>query len=182
MIDRRTLIGGAALMTVSTAAAEPQTVFEFRLPKLEGGEHDLTAWRGRVLLVVNTASFCGYTAQYEGLQRAQDRFAARGLTVLGAPSMDFNQESGDEARIRELCELTYGVEFPMTGLMHVRGPDAHPFFRFLAARGGGEPRWNFYKYLVARNGREVRMFPSQVGPETPALTAAIEAALAAPGA
>jgi len=179
MIDRRLVIGALAAMTASPAAAEPRSVFEFRVPRLEGGEHDLAGWRGRVLLVVNTASFCGYTPQFEGLQRLHARFEARGLTVLGAPSNDFNQESGDERRIRELCELTYGVAFPMTGLQRVRGAEAHPLFRFLAARGGGEPRWNFHKYLVARDGRRVQGFPTRVTPDAPDLLRAIEAALAA---
>jgi glutathione peroxidase len=132
------------------------------------------------VLVVNTASFCGYTPQYAGLQRLHERYSGQGLVVLGVPSQDFNQESGDARAIKQFCEANYGIDFPMTALAHVRGSRAVPLFTFLAERGGGPPRWNFHKYLVARDGRTVRGFSTQTGPEARELVQAIEAALAAP--
>ena len=99
--------------------------------------------------------------------------------VLGVPSNDFNQESADNAAIREFCDGQFGIEFPMAALSHVRGPQAIPLFRWLAARGGGEPRWNFHKYLVARDGRAVRSFATRVEPESAEMLTALEAALSA---
>lgn len=175
---RRALLGRAMLAAPLLMAAAPgPDVNGFRLPSLEGGELDFATWRGRVLLVVNTASFCGYTPQYAALQRLHDRFEARGLTVVGVPSNDFNQESADNQRIREFCDAQFGIEFPMAALSHVRGPQAVPLFRWLAAQGGGEPRWNFHKYLVARDGRSVRGFVTGVEPESATLVQAIEGAL-----
>ncbi len=177
---RRAILAAPLLMAAAPAAATE--AWSFRLPSLEGGELDLGAWRGRVLLVVNTASFCGFTRQYADLQRLHDRFEARGLTVLGVPSNDFNQESADNATIREFCDAQFGIEFPMAALSHVRGDQAIPLFRWLAAAGGGEPRWNFHKYLVGRDGRTVRGFATRVEPESPEMQGAIEAALTRPAA
>jgi glutathione peroxidase len=173
---RRALLLGAPLMI---AAGPDTTAFTFRIPAIEGGEHDFAAWRGRVLLVVNTASFCGFTPQYAALQRLHERYATRGLVVLGVPSNDFNQEAGTNQQVREFCDAQFGIDFPMAGLTRVRGVQAHPFFRWAAARGGGEPRWNFHKYLVARDGRAVRGFATSVAPDSPEMLRAVEAALAA---
>ena len=177
-LARRAVLAAPLLMA---AAPEPDA-FSFRFPSLEGGEHDLAAWRGRVLLVVNTASFCGFTPQYAALQRLHDRYGPRGLVVLGVPSNDFNQESASNRQVREFCDAQFGIEFPMAAISHVRGAQAHPFFRWAAARAGGEPRWNFHKYLVARDGRSVRGFATRVAPDSIEMTRAIEAALAAPSA
>jgi glutathione peroxidase len=173
--SRRAILAAPLLMAASPATTD---AWSFRIPSLEGGEHDLAVWRGRVLLVVNTASFCGYTPQYAALQRLHDRFEARGLTVLGVPSNDFNQESADNRQIREFCDAQFGIEFPMAALAHVRGRQAIPLFRWLAAQGGGEPRWNFHKYLVARDGRTVRGFATGVEPGSTEMVQAIEASLA----
>ena len=174
---RRSVLALPLMAAIPATATEPDA-WSFRFPALEGGEHDLAAWRGRVLLVVNTASFCGYTPQYAALQRLHDRYQGRGLVVLGVPSNDFNQESADNRQIREFCDAQFGIEFPMAGLSHVRGAQAHPFFRWAAAKAGGEPRWNFHKYLVARDGRSVRGFATRVAPGGIEMTRAIEAALA----
>ena len=171
------LLGGLAV-TGSAGAAEP-TAFDFRMDSLDGGPLDLGGFRGRPLLVVNTASFCGFTPQYAGLQKLHERFAGRGLVVLGVPSNDFNQESADSRAIKHFCEANYAVTFPMTVPAHVRGAQAAPLFAFLAARGGGPPRWNFHKYLVGRDGRRVQSFPTATEPDAPALLRAVEAALAA---
>jgi glutathione peroxidase len=182
-IGRRAALAGAVAMTAAGAveAADPAaTIFAFRLESLDGGPLDLGQFRGRPMLVVNTASFCGYTPQYRGLEALHRRLSPRGLVVLGAPSNDFNQESSDPNAIKQFCESTYEVQFPMTMPMRVRGPEAHPLFAFLAARGGGAPRWNFHKYLVARDGRTVQGFATRVAPDAPDLTRAIDAVLAAP--
>lgn len=129
---------------------------------------------GKVLLVVNTASRCGFTPQYEGLEALYGRYRDRGLVVLGFPSNDFAQELGAEQDIQNFCRLNYGVQFPMYEKIKVSGPDAHPFYRQLAAQGGGYPEWNFYKYLVDRKGAVIARFPSQTRPDDPQLIAAIE--------
>ena len=111
------------------------------------------------------------------------RATSRGFSeVIGVPSNDFNQESADNATIREFCDAQFGIEFPMAALSHVRGDQAVPLFRWLATAGGGEPRWNFHKYLVGRDGRTVRGFATRVEPESPEMQGAIEAALARPAA
>jgi glutathione peroxidase len=171
------LVGGAVMS--GEAGAVDRTAFDFRMDAIEGGPLDLGGFRGRPMLVVNTASFCGYTPQYAGLQRLHDRFGGQGLVVLGVPSNDFNQESADAATIRQFCETNFNVTFPMTMPARVRGPQAVPLFGFLAAQAGGPPRWNFHKYLVARDGRTVRGFPTATAPDASALVQAIEAALAA---
>ncbi|HBK46502.1 MAG TPA: glutathione peroxidase [Xanthomonadaceae bacterium] len=136
---------------------------------------------GKVLLVVNTASKCGFTPQYEGLEALQTRFAARGFSVLGFPSNDFKgQEPGSEKDIQEFCTLTYGVKFPMFEKVHVLGDQATPLYKQLTADTGVAPGWNFHKYLVSRDGRVVAQFPSKVRPDDPALLAAIERELEAP--
>jgi glutathione peroxidase len=129
---------------------------------------------GKVLLVVNTASRCGFTPQYKGLEALYNRFRERGLVVLGFPSNDFAQESGTEQDIQDFCRLNLGVQFLIYEKIKVSGPDAHPFYRQLAAHGPGYPEWNFYKYLMDRKGVVVARFPSQVQPEDPRLIEAIE--------
>ena len=179
-VSRRMLLAGAAALPAMTAAAAPESIFGFVMDSLDGGPLDLGQFRGRAMLVANTASFCGYTPQYRALEALHRRFAARGLVVLGVPSNDFNQESSDAKAIRQFCEANYDVTFPMTMPAAVRGPDAAPLFAFLAARGGGAPRWNFHKYLVARDGATVTGFATRVAPDAPELVRAVEAALAAP--
>ncbi len=178
-IARRAALALPLIAAAMPADANEPDAFSFRIPAIEGGEHDFAAWRGRVLLVVNTASFCGFTPQYAALQRLHERYAARGLVVLGVPSNDFNQEAGTNQQVREFCDAQFGIDFPMAGLTRVRGVQAHPFFRWAGARAGGEPRWNFHKYLVARDGRTVRGFATSVAPDSPAMVQAIEAALGA---
>ncbi len=130
---------------------------------------------GKVLLVVNTASKCGYTPQYEALEALQKKYAARGFSVLGFPSNDFKgQEPGSEKEIQEFCTLTYGVKFPMFQKVQVTGPDATPLYQRLTAATKVAPGWNFHKYLIGRDGKVVAQFPSKVTPDDPALVAALE--------
>ena len=139
----------------------------------------LCQYAGKVLLVVNTASYCGFTPQYEGLEALHAKYAARGLVVMGFPSNDFNQESADSKKIAELCFNTYGVKFPMFASSSVKGKSANPLFAQLAKATGKEPGWNFNKYLVGRDGKPVAHFGSSNSPDSPALVGAIEKALAA---
>lgn len=130
---------------------------------------------GKVLLVVNTASKCGFTPQYEALEGLQTRYAARGFSVLGFPSNDFKgQEPGSEKEIQEFCTLTYGVKFPMFQKVQVTGTDATPLYQRLTAATGVAPGWNFHKYLLSRDGRVVAQFSSKVKPDDKELVAAIE--------
>jgi glutathione peroxidase len=140
-----------------------------------------TAYAGDVLLVVNTASKCGNTPQYEALEAMYAKYKDRGFAVLGFPSNDFKgQEPGTEAEIQEFCKLTYGVKFPMFEKVHVVGDEATPLYRDLAAASGAVPEWNFHKFLLDRNGNVVASFPAKLKPDDPALVAALEALLATP--
>ena len=141
---------------------------------------NLCQYAGKVLLVVNTASYCGFTPQYEGLEALYAKYASRGLVVLGFPSNDFAQESGSNEQIAELCFNTYGVKFPMFTPTKVSGTQANPLYLTLAQATGKSPTWNFHKYLVDRQGKPVAAYGSRVTPADPALRAAIEKALAAP--
>jgi len=134
----------------------------------------LCQYSGKVVLVVNTASFCGFTSQYKGLEALHARYKDRGLVVLGFPSNDFSQESGSNKEIADFCENTFGVKFPMFTKTSVRGKDASPLFKQLAASTGKAPGWNFHKYLVARDGVGVRSFNASVDPASPSFVAEIE--------
>ena len=139
------------------------------------------AYRGQVLLVVNTASKCGFTPQYEGLEALHSRLAPRGFAVLGFPSNDFmGQEPGSEEEIAEFCTLTYGVKFPMFEKVSVKGPQTTPLYRRLAELTGESPGWNFHKYLIDRSGNVVANFGSRTKPDDPKLLAQIETLLAEP--
>lgn len=178
-VSRRCVLAAPLLMaaTATAAAAPAGSVFDFRLDSLDGGPLSLADFTGKALLVVNTASFCGFTPQYEGLQKLHERYQSRGFAVIGVPSNDFHQESSDASKIREFCETVYGITFPLSSMSHVRGPQAIPLFAWLAARAGGPPRWNFHKYLVARDGVSVRAFATAVEPDSAVLLRGVAAAL-----
>ena len=154
-------------------------LFDIPVTTIKGEQKTLADFGGKAVLVVNTASKCGFTPQYEALEAMHARFGARGFAVLGFPSGDFKgQEFEDEAQIREFCTLTYGVQFPMFEKVHVVGDDATPLYRDLAAAAGEAPAWNFHKYLVGRDGRLLASWGSRTEPDDPAILAAIESALA----
>ncbi len=133
------------------------------------------AYRGNVLLLINTASKCGFTPQYDGLEALYRKYRDRGLVVLGFPSNDFmNQDPGTEEQISEFCRLTYSIEFPMFEKIHVRKGNAHPLFERLAEAGAGYPKWNFYKYLIDRQGNLVDHYSSVTAPSSQKLVGAIE--------
>ncbi len=150
-------------------------------PLIDGTEQALDAYAGQVVLVVNTASRCGFTSQYEGLQDIYAEYRDRGFTVLAFPSNDFKQELSSDAEVKEFCSLDFGVEFPLFARSAVTGPDANPLFAALAAAPdgvGAPPEWNFTKYLLDRDGKPVRRFSPSVRPTEPRLTNQIEALLA----
>ena len=147
------------------------------MKRLDGSDQDLSEFEGDVVLVVNTASKCGVTPQYEGLQRLYDEKNEAGFTVLGFPANDFfEQEPGGEDEIAEFCQVNYGVSFPMFAKTSVKGDDANPLFATLTELSE-EPEWNFAKYLIGRDGKLVSKFPAQTVPEDPEVVAAIDAAL-----
>jgi len=178
----KTLILIGLLMIVQSAMAQGLLDQNYRALAGKTAVNLKEAYGGDVILVVNTASKCGFTPQYEGLEALQRKYAARGFTVLGFPSNDFmGQEPGEEAQIKEFCTLTYGVKFPMFEKVHVKGDEATPLYRELAKATGVSPGWNFHKYLIARDGTVVANFPSKVKPDDAALVAAIERELKAKG-
>ena len=140
----------------------------------------LCQYSGKVVLMVNTASFCGFTGQYKGLEDLYARYKNKGLVVLGFPSNDFSQETGSNQQIADFCEITFGVKFPMFAKSSVKGPDASPLYRQLATLSGTAPRWNVHKYLLARDGTLVDNYSSLTGPDSKGLVKAIEQELAKP--
>lgn len=140
----------------------------------------LCQFGGKVVMVVNTASFCGYTRQYEALEALHQKYRERGFVVIGFPSNDFGQqEPGSNTQIADFCRSTYGIRFPMFAKTNVTTPKANPFFDDLAGRTGVRPKWNFHKYLIAKDGSLAGTFGSMTAPDAPELTAAIDKALGA---
>ena len=153
--------------------------FEFK--GIDGETLTLSQFKGRAVMVVNTASECGFTPQYTELEALWQRYRDRGLVVLGVPSNDFGaQEPGSESEIKGFCETTYGVDFPLTAKQKVIGGDAHPFYRWVVDQVGEDaaPKWNFHKYLIGREGELVGLWPSKVRPLAPEIIKAIEEELA----
>ena len=158
------------------------SAYDFSFRKIDGGDLALSQWRGKPVLIVNTASECGYTPQYADLEALWRRYRDKGFVLLGVPSNDFGgQEPGSEAEIKSFCERNYEVDFPLAAKERVIGQNAHPFYRWLASELGeaGAPRWNFHKYLIGPDGAIAGAWPSRVNPTDPAITAAIEQTLGA---
>lgn len=164
------------LGAVMPGGAMAANAHEFTFMSIEGGPLPFSSFKGKPVLVVNTASFCGYTYQYKGLAELWKTYKARGLVILGVPSNDFgNQEPGNEGEIKKFCEVNFGVDFPMTAKQVVRGSNAHPLYQWLAAELGDAkaPRWNFHKYLIGPNGDPVAAWSSQVEPLSEEVQSAI---------
>jgi len=184
MINRRRILalvaGVTALPGLARAQVSRMTAYAFSFAGLKGGDIKLADYAGKVVLVVNTASQCGYTPQYAGLQSLWTRYRERGLVILGVPSNDFGgQEPGGVSEIEHTAHGSYGVTFPLAAKAEVRGAAQHPFYKWAASEKPLElPRWNFHKYLVGRDGHVVGSFPAQVAPDDPKLMAAIDRELA----
>lgn len=169
----------AAPAAAAIASTSCPAILNHTMARLQDEKpQNLCQYAGQVVLVVNTASFCGFTPQYKGLQALYARYKDRGLVVLGFPSNDFNQEADSNRKIAEFCENTYGVKFPMFVASHVTGDQANPLFRQLAQATGTQPRWNFYKYLIARDGRVVEAYSSMTRPQDRSFIREIEKQLA----
>ena len=149
-------------------------IFDFEASSIDGRPVRLADYRGQVLLIVNTASQCGFTPQFAGLEALWQTYRERGLVVLGFPSNDFSQEPGSAKEISDFCYNTYGVKFPMLGKSHVRGGEANPMYVMLAKETGTAPKWNFYKYLIDRKGQVVGSYNSMVKPDDKQFVAKIE--------
>lgn len=177
---------GLVLAAAPAAAQQSKPPLDWAalaLPALEGGTHSAALFQGKVVLVVNTASMCGFTGQYEDLQALWQRYKGRDFVVLGVPSNDFGgQEPGSSAQIKSFCQLNYGVDFPLLEKQVVTGSGAHPLYRWAAAATGpaGVPRWNFHKLLIGRDGRLVTWFATPVKPTDPEVLKRVDAALATP--
>ena len=179
------------LATQNARAKDPKNkrkvppVLNYTMNNLAGKPIDLASFKGEVVLIVNTASKCGFTSQYAGLQKLHEKYAARGLKVLGFPANDFGQqEPGNDAQIGEFCRANYGVTFPMFSKIAVTGADKAPLYKFLTeastnAPFAGEVQWNFEKFLVARDGKIVGRFRSGIAPDSDEMTRAIETQLTA---
>ena len=185
---RRLLLAplAAILLLVTHGGTQAQmtnSAYDFEFEAIEGGKLPLSQWRDKVLLVVNVASFCGFTPQYEGLQKLWERYQSRGLVVMGVPANDFGaQEPKSEGEILEFCQGAFGVNFPMTTKQTVVGGQAHPFYLWARDTLGltSTPRWNFHKYLVGRDGKLIAGFGSSVTPLSDTMINAVEKALGAP--
>lgn len=154
--------------------------YDYSFQTIEGKPLPLSSYKGKAVLVVNTASFCGYTPQYTGLQSLWDEYKDKGLVVLAVPANDFgSQEPGTAAEIKDFCESKYDVTFPLASKEVVKGNDAHPFYKWAAQTLGEDkaPKWNFHKYLIDPNGGLIAAFPSKVEPKSPELMAAVDKAL-----
>ena len=176
----RFLTGALLILAVSHAIAADDALLDQDFRRLASDEvvNLGDEYRGKVLLIVNTASKCGNTPQYEGLEKLYQEYGDKGLVVLGFPSNDFfGQEPGTEQEIQEFCRLTYKVKFPMFEKVIVKEGDAHPFYDALAAAAGTYPTWNFHKYLVGRDGKVIREFSPRTQPYDEQLVAEIESAL-----
>ncbi len=167
----RTFLMGKSITAHGTAHA-------FSFQSIDGTPLSLKSYEGKAILLVNTASKCGFTPQYEGLEKLWETYADQGLVVLGVPSNDFGeQEPGNAAQIKEFCTAKYDVQFPLTAKVSTKGEDVHPFYAWVRAETGGGPKWNFHKYLIAPDGQLVGSFPSAVKPMSNDVIQAVQAIL-----
>jgi glutathione peroxidase len=172
------LSGLAALLALPrTSRAQQASAPAFRFDSIDGGVIDLADWRGGPVLVVNTASLCGFAPQFDELQALSDRFGPRGLRVLAVPSNDFRQELADAAAVKSYCAMTFDLTLPMTDITPVRGPGAHPFYRWMAEEHGFAPGWNFNKVLLDGAGQPVATWGAPVKPLSPRVIRQIESVL-----
>lgn len=170
------MLAGLALaaMIVLTPLARAS---EFRFESIDGGQIDLADWRGKPVLVVNTASRCGFTSQYDALQELHERFGPQGLLVLAVPSNDFRQELATEEEVKGFCDVNFGLTLPMTTITSVKGAQAHPFYKWVAQTDGFVPGWNFNKILIGPDGDVLETWGSPVRPTSGKVVGRIETLL-----
>lgn len=174
---RRMMVGSMAALLAGTGGARAAAVPSFTFAGIDGGRYDTADWRGKPVLIVNTASLCGFAAQFDDLQAVQDRYAPRGLIVLAVPSDDFAQELADAAAVKEYCAVNFDLTLRMTEISHVKGAKAHPFYRWMAEAHGFRPGWNFNKVLLGGDGQPRGTWGAPVNPLSDRITGAIDAAL-----
>jgi len=173
---QRTLFALLWAAPLAALAACPP-LLDQQVPALMGGKLNLCEYSGKAVVVVNTASQCGFTPQYKSLQKLWQDYRAKGLVVVGFPSDDFNQELDKDAEVASFCQSNYGVSFPMASRVHVRGNEAHPFYQALAEASGTTPKWNFYKYVISADGKTVTAFSPLTRPDSAEFLKAVGAAL-----
>jgi len=175
------LVATVLTLAALSSGGTPMSVHDFKVKTIDGKEASLSDYKGKALLIVNTASECGYTPQYAGLEALYEKYKARGFTVLGFPSNDFGaQEPGTNAEIKKFCELRYKTTFPLFSKIPVKCPDADPLYKYLTGlpgKQGGAITWNFNKFLIAPDGKVIEHFDSKVEPMSPELTAKLEQVL-----
>jgi glutathione peroxidase len=179
-----TLAGGLSFGAMAADAPAAGSAHQFTFTSIDGKPMSMADFKGKTVLVVNTASQCGFTPQYTALEAVYTKYKAKGLVVVGVPSNDFGgQEPGSNAEIKKFCEGNYDVDFPLTTKYDVKGDNAHPFYKWAAAVGGtpAVPAWNFHKLLIGPNGELLSEWPSKVTPDSAAVETAIEASLASKG-
>jgi glutathione peroxidase len=180
-----TMVSTLALTSTGTVlAADAGNAHQFSFTSIDGKPMSMADFKGKTVLVVNTASQCGFTPQYTALEAVYKKYKDKGLVVLGVPSNDFGgQEPGSNAEIKKFCEGNYDVDFPLTTKYDVKGDEAHPFYKWAAATGGDPavPKWNFHKLLIDSNGNLVAEFPTKTKPDAPDVEKAIETSLASKG-
>ena len=159
------------------AGAASAGMRDHQFASIDGGFVEMADWAGKPVLVVNTASQCGFTGQYAGLQKLYDTYREAGLVVFAVPSDDFNQELGSAEEVKDFCEMNYGLDLPMADITHIRGINAHPFYQDVRAETGFVPRWNFNKVLIGPDGEVVDTWGSQTKPMSRAITEAVEGLL-----
>lgn len=166
-------------MFFNSSQSNSQTFHDFKIESITGDNINLSEYKDKVVLLVNTASKCGFTPQYAGLQKLYDRYKADGFVVLGVPSNDFNQELGNDADVKDFCEIRYGVNFPLTSIQKIKGNDAHPLYKWISAEASviAQPRWNFHKFLIGKNGEIINWFSSMTSPSSSGFITQIEDAI-----
>lgn len=174
---------GAAVVAASLlvgGSAMAKNAYDFSFKNIDGGQLPLSKYKGKAVLVVNTASFCGFTPQYEGLEHMYKEYKGKGLVVLGVPANNFGaQEPGTNEEIKKFCEGKYDIDFPLASKVSVKGDDAHPFYKWAAETLGEDkaPKWNFHKYLINAKGELVASFATRTVPDAPEVKAAVDQAL-----
>tara|TARA_B100001939_G_scaffold296325_1_gene270232 strand:- start:641 stop:1108 length:468 start_codon:yes stop_codon:yes gene_type:complete len=151
-----------------------KTAFDFKFKNINGGELELSNFKGNTILVTNVASKCGFTNQYEGLQTLWEKYKKKKFVVIGVSSNDFNQELKTREEVKKFCEVNFGINFPMTDITSVKGEKAHPFYKWVKETYGSQPKWNFYKILINKDGRVMESFSSFTKPNSEKLIKAIE--------
>jgi glutathione peroxidase len=167
-------------MFFSTKSISSEKSFhDFSIESISGKDIVLADYKDKVVLLVNTASQCGFTPQYAGLQKIYDRYKDDGFVVLGVPSDDFNQELSNDEDVKKFCEIRYGVNFPLTSIQKIKGDSAHPLYKWISGNTSviGQPRWNFHKYLISKEGQILNWFSSMTSPTSEGLLKQVEQAL-----